>query len=131
MPCRGPIHFSFTANYLYECCPLPDPDVGNVRVCDVEHTSFHFWSVQPQVCSVLPLSVSRSLHHCRHSWQHRIVFRQMARLLLKRSRCLAYAIQLAMILRCTSWLFSLGLYIVVPNIRISFNIFFQHIAHVD
>ena len=39
------------------------------------------------------------------------LFRQMARLLLKISRCLAYAAQLAMIIRCISlsWFFSLRL----------------------
>ena len=39
------------------------------------------------------------------------LFRQMARLLLKISRCLAYAAQPAMILRCSSlsWFFSLSL----------------------
>ena len=46
------------------------------------------------------------------------LFRQMARLLLKISRCLAYAAQPAMILRCISlsWFFSLRLYCnVVPS----------------
>ena len=40
------------------------------------------------------------------------LFRQMARLLLKITRCLAYAAQPAMILRCISlsWFFSLRLY---------------------
>ena len=42
---------------------------------------------------------------------HTCLFRQMARLLLKISRCLAYAAQPAMILRCISlsWFFSLRL----------------------
>ena len=43
MPCPGPFHFSHSLDYIYECCPLPDPDVGpSIFVCDVEHTSFHF-----------------------------------------------------------------------------------------
>ena len=63
MPCPGPFHFSHSVDYIYEFCPLPDPDVDpSIFVCDVEHT-FPFWSVQPQVCSVLVWSVSRSLHH--------------------------------------------------------------------
>ena len=43
MPCPGPFHFSYSVDYIYDFCPLPDPDVGlSVFVCDVEHTSFHF-----------------------------------------------------------------------------------------
>ena len=43
MPCRGPFHFSHSVDYIYEFCPLPNPDVGpSIFVCDVEHTSFHF-----------------------------------------------------------------------------------------
>ena len=30
-------------DYIYDFCPLPDPDVGfSIFVCVVEHTSFHF-----------------------------------------------------------------------------------------
>ena len=43
MPCPGPFHFSHSVDYIYELCPLPDPDDGPfIFVCDVEHTSFHF-----------------------------------------------------------------------------------------
>ena len=43
MPCSGPFHFSHSVDYIYELCPLPNPDVGpSIFVCDVEHTSFHF-----------------------------------------------------------------------------------------
>ena len=28
MPCRGLFHFSHSVHYIYEFCPLPDPDVG-------------------------------------------------------------------------------------------------------
>ena len=43
MPCPGPFHFPHSVDYIYEFCPLPDPDVGpSIFVCDVEHTSFHF-----------------------------------------------------------------------------------------
>ena len=34
---------SHIADYIYDFCPLPDPDVGlSILVCGVEHTSFHF-----------------------------------------------------------------------------------------
>ena len=43
MPCPGPFHCSYCVDYIYDVCPLPDPDVGlSIFVCDVEHTSFHF-----------------------------------------------------------------------------------------
>ena len=43
MPCPRPFHFSYSIDYIYDFCPLPDPDVGlSIFVCDVEHTSFHF-----------------------------------------------------------------------------------------
>ena len=43
MPILGPLHFSRIADYVYDFCPLPDPDVApSVFVYDVEHTSFHF-----------------------------------------------------------------------------------------
>ena len=83
------------------------PEDGKTALC-INH-----W---PQVCSVLVWSVSRSLHHIdviAGSTQelYTCLFRQMARLLLKISLCLAYAAQPAMILRCISlsWFFSLRL----------------------
>ena len=43
MPCPWAFHFSHSVDYIYEFCPLSDPDVGpSIFVCDVEHTSFHF-----------------------------------------------------------------------------------------
>ena len=42
-PAQDPFHFSHIADYIYDFCLLPDPDVGlSILVCDVEHTSFHF-----------------------------------------------------------------------------------------
>ena len=69
-PCPGPFHFSHSVDYIYEFCPLPDPDVGpSIFVCDVEHTSFHFglcgrkfvlclFGQCPGLCTIC------------HSWQH-------------------------------------------------------------
>ena len=43
MPYPRLFHFSHIADYIYDFCPLPDPDVGlSILVCDVEHTSYHF-----------------------------------------------------------------------------------------
>ena len=42
MPCPGPFHFSYSVDYIYDFCPLPDPDVGlSVFVCDVEIAYFN------------------------------------------------------------------------------------------
>ena len=43
LSCPGPFHLSHSVDYIYDFCPLPDPDVGfSIFVCDVELTSFHF-----------------------------------------------------------------------------------------
>ena len=37
------ISFVYSVDYIYDFCPLPDPDVGiYIFVRDVEHTSFYF-----------------------------------------------------------------------------------------
>ena len=43
-PVLGPLHFSHITDYVYDFCPLPDPDVGlSVPVCDGElYTTFDF-----------------------------------------------------------------------------------------
>ena len=28
MPCPGPLHFLHIADYVYEFCPISDPDIG-------------------------------------------------------------------------------------------------------
>ena len=42
MPCQGPLHFYLIAHYVYDFCPISDPDVGpSVLVYDAEqHCSF-------------------------------------------------------------------------------------------
>ena len=47
MPCPGPFHFSHSLDYIYEFCPLPDPDVDiSIFVCDVEHISIFVCDVE-------------------------------------------------------------------------------------
>ena len=42
-PAQGHFIFSHIADYVFDFCPISDPDVGlSVLVSDVEHTSFHF-----------------------------------------------------------------------------------------
>ena len=70
MPCPGPFHFSHSIDYIYEFCPLPDPDVGlSIFVCDVEHTSFHFGLCGRKFVLCL-FGQSPGLCTICHSWQH-------------------------------------------------------------
>ena len=74
VPCSGPLQFSHFADYVYDLRPIPEPDLDiSIIACDVEHI-------------VGPTSVAASWFYA---------------LLLKISRCLAYASQTAIILRCT------------------------------
>ena len=42
-PAQDDLILSHIADYIYDFCPLPDPDGGpSVLVCDVEHICFHF-----------------------------------------------------------------------------------------
>ena len=63
MPCPVPFHFSHIADYIYDFCPLPDPEVCvSILVSYVEYTSFQFgMCVGP--CSLIsetPLCVAYS-----------------------------------------------------------------------
>ena len=36
MPCPGPFNLYYSVDYIYDFCPLPEPDVGlSIFVCDV------------------------------------------------------------------------------------------------
>ena len=104
MPCPGPFHFSHSVDYIYEFCPLPNPDVGpSIFVCDVEHTSFNLVCAAASLFCACLVSVQVSAPYVIAGSTQELytcLFRQMARLLLKISRCLAYAAQPAMIHRC-------------------------------
>ena len=116
MPCPGPFHFSHSVDYIYDFCPLADPDVGlslymyvmlsillSILVCAAA-SLFCACLVSVQVSAPYVIAGStQELYTC--------LFRQMARLLLKISQCLAYASQPAIILCCISlsWFFSFRL----------------------
>ena len=86
----------------------------------------------PQVCSGLVWSVS-SVPYIIAGSTHELytcLFRQMARLLLKISRCFAYAAPPAMILRC---IFVLVLFleaVVLSQVHVALDVLYQHIVHV-
>ena len=88
VPCPGPLHFHHTADYIYDFC-LPNPDVGiSILVSDVEHTSVHFdlcdrkfvlrlFGVSAHVSAPYAIDGNTLVFYT-------CLFRQMARLLLKR-----------------------------------------------
>ena len=58
MPWPGPFHFAHIADYIYDFCPLHEPDVGlSIPVGDVEHTSVKFvlclFGQCPAICTVI------------------------------------------------------------------------------
>ena len=83
-----PLYFSHIADYVYGLCPLPDPDVGlSILVCDVKHTSVHVGQCGRKFVLCM-------FGQCPGSTQelYTCLFRKIARVLLKRCRCLAYEV---------------------------------------
>ena len=135
MPCPGPFHFSHSVDYIYEFCPLPNPDVGpSIFVCDVEHTSFHFglcgrkfvlclFGQCPGLCTIC------------HSWQHtgvvhlslqadgKVAFEDIPVFGVCRPACHDSSL----------YLFVLVLFleaVVLSQVHVAWDIFYQHIVHV-
>ena len=70
MPCPGPFHFSHSVDYIYEFCPLPNPDVGHsIFVCDVEHTSFYFGAFYQSKLQVGG-SLDEPMYRCLFGFYH-------------------------------------------------------------
>ena len=115
-PAQDHFIFSHSVDYIYEFCPLPDPDVGpSILLCDVEHTYFYFGMCGRKFVLCL-FGQCPGLGTICHSWQHTIV----VHLSLQADGKVAFgdipvfgvhAAQPAMILRCISlsWFFSLRL----------------------
>ena len=107
MPCPGPFHFSHSVDYIYEFCLLPDPDIGHsIFVCVMLSIplSILVCAAASLFCACLVSVQVSAPYVIAGSTQefYTCTFRQMARLLLKISRCLAYAARPAMMLRCMS-----------------------------
>ena len=122
MPCPRPFHCSHIADYIYDFCLLPDPDVGlSVLVCDVEHTSFHFglcgrkfvlclFGQCPGLCTIC------------HSWEHtgvvylslqadgKVAFEDIPVFGVCRPACLKA--------------------VALSQVYVAFNIFYRHIVNV-
>ena len=134
-PAQDHFIFSHSVDYIYEFCPLPDPDVGpSIFVCDVEHTSFHFglcgrkfvlclFGRCPGLCTIC------------HSWRHRgvvhmslqadgnVAFEDIPVFGVCRPACHASLL----------YLFVLVLFleaVVLSQVHLALDIFYQHIVHV-
>ena len=136
MPCPGLFHFSHSVHYIYNFCPLPDPDVGpSIFVCDVEHTSFHFglcgrkfvlclFGQCPGLCTIC------------HSWQHtgavhlslqadgEVAFEDIPMFRVCRPACHDSSLYLFVLV---IFLDAVGL----SRVYGAFTIFYKHIAHID
>ena len=66
MPCPGPFHVSYSFDYIYDFCLLPDPDVG---LSIFEHTSFHF-GLRGRKCVLCLFGQCPGLYTICHIWQH-------------------------------------------------------------
>ena len=134
-PAQEHFIFSHSVDYIYEFCPLPDPDVGpSIFVCDVEHTSFHFglcgrkfvlylFGQCPGLCAIC------------HSWQHTGV----VHLSLQADGYAAFEdISVFGVCRpachgSSLYLFVLVLFrdaVVLSQVHVAWDIFYQHIVHV-
>ena len=106
MPCPGPFHFSHSVDYIYEFCPLPNQMLVllSLYVMLSILLSILVCAAASLFCACLvSVQVSASYVIAGSTQElYTYLVRQMARLLLKISRCLAYAAQPAMILRCIS-----------------------------
>ena len=123
------------ADYFYDSCSLPDPDVGpTVLVRDGEHTSFHVGLCGRKFVLCL-FDQSSGLCTICHSWQHPGV----VHLSLQADDNVAFEeIQVFGVCRpagndSSMYLFILVLFldaVAVPRVYVAFNIFYQHIFQV-
>ena len=134
--CPAQDHFMFlSVDYIYEFCPLPDPDVGpSIFVCDVEHTSFHFGLCGRKFVLCL-LGECPGLCTICYSWQHtgvvylslqsdgKVAFEDIPVFGVCRPACHDSSL----------YLFVLVLFleaVVLSQVHVAWDIFYQHIVHV-
>ena len=135
MPCPGPFHVSYSVDYIYDFCPLPDPDVGlSIFVCDVEHTSFHF-GLRGRKFVLCLFGQCPGLCTICHSWQHTGVIH----LSLQADGKVAFEDIPVVGVCCPAchdsslYLFVLVLFleaVVLSQVHVALDIFYQHIVHV-
>ena len=143
MPCPWPFHFSHSVDYIYDLCPLPDPEVdisimlilgAMNNIFHIEHTCLYFglcghkfvlclFGQCPGLCTIC------------HSWQHtgvvhlslqadgKVAFEDITVFGVCSSACrdsLLYFFVLVIFLEA----------VVLSQIYVAFNILYQHIVHV-
>ena len=134
--CPAQDHFIFlSVDYIYDFCPLPDPDVGlSIFVCDVEHTSFHF-GLRGRKFVLCLFGQCPGLCTICHSWQHtgvvhlslqadgKVAFEDIPVFGVCRPACHDSSL----------YLFVLVLFletVVLSQVHVALDIFYQHIVHV-
>ena len=135
MPCPGQFHCSHSVHYIYEFCPLPDPDVGPSNcVCDVEHTSFHFglcgrkfvlflFGQCPVLCTICHIWQHTGVVHLSLQADGKVAFEDIPVFSICRPACHDSSL----------YLFVLVIFleaVVLSQVRVALDIFYQHIAHV-
>ena len=137
-PCPGQFHFSYSIDYIYDFCPLPNPDVGlSTFVRDDEHrgpTSFHFGMCCRKFVLCL-FGQCPGLCTIYHSWQHtgvvnmslqadsKVAFEDIPVFGICRPACHESSL----------YLFVLVLFLeaaVLSQVHVTFDILFRHIVHV-
>ena len=69
MPCPGQFHFSHSVDYIYEFCPLPDPDVGlSIFVWDVEQETLtgHYFILKCDLSCGIRTDMGKTEGICLH-----------------------------------------------------------------
>ena len=133
MPCPGPFHFSHSVRYIYDFCPLPDPDVGpSIFVCDVEHTHFHFglcgrkfvmclFGQCPCLCTICHSLQHTGVVHLSLQADGKVAFEDITVFSVCRPACHDSSL----------YLFVLVLFLeAVVLSHVALDIFYQHIVHV-
>ena len=135
MHCPGPFHFSYSVDYIYDFCPLPDPHVGlSICVCDVEHASFHFGLGGRKFVLCL-LGQCPGICTIWHSWQDTVVvnlslqsdgkvaFEDIPVFGICRPACHDSSLYRFVLVLCLKA-------VVLSQVHVTLDIFYQHIVHV-
>ena len=133
MPRPGPFHFSHSVDYIYEFCPLPNPDFGpSIFVCNVEHTSFHFglcgrkfvlclFGQCPGLCTICHSWHHTGVVHLSFQADGKVVFEDIPVFGVCRPACHDSSL----------YLFVLVLFleaVVLSQVHVAWDIFYQHIV---
>ena len=131
----GQFHFAHTADYIYDFCLLPDPDIClSILVCDGEHTSFHFGLCGRKFALCL-FGQCTGICTIWHSWKHtgvvqlslqvdgKVAFEDIPVFGVCRPACHDSSL----------YLFVLVLFlaaVALPQVYLDVNMFYQHIVNV-